>query len=268
MPGLIFDCDGVLIDTEHGHLRAFNEMWRQAGVPWSWTAAQYAAKLRISGGKERLNSLYDESAFRAAWPVPSCRKEWRQVVESWHRLKTQIFLQLVRSGQVQARPGVARIAAQSHAAGWRTAVATASAAESAQAVLNHVMGPRLAAGFAVIGGDSVEAKKPAPDVYLRAAQVIGQQSRDCVVIEDTCNGLRAATAAGMVCVVTPTQVSKDEDFDQAALVISCLGDPDGPVGTVLRGPADLAADGCLRVDDLTGLLTARDRYIAVPGGER
>lgn len=268
MPGLIFDCDGVLIDTEHGHLRAFNEMWQRAGVPWSWTTAQYAAKLRICGGRERLNILYDEPAFRAAWPVPSCRKEWGQVVESWHRLKTQIFLQLVRAGEVQARPGVRRAAQEALAAGWSTAVASASSTESAQAVLDQVMGPRLATRFAVVGGDSVQAKKPAPEVYLRAARVIGEQRRACVVIEDTGNGLSAATAAGMVCVVTPTQISQDENFDQAALVISCLGDPSGPAGRVLRGPAGVAADGLLRIGDLEALLTTPLRHIALSAGKR
>jgi beta-phosphoglucomutase-like phosphatase (HAD superfamily) len=49
--GLIFDCDGVLADTElHGHLVAFNEMWKQLGVPWQWSAGQYAEKLKIGGG--------------------------------------------------------------------------------------------------------------------------------------------------------------------------------------------------------------------------
>ena len=48
---LIFDCDGVLADTERdGHLVAFNRMWREQGVNWQWSLAQYAEKVKIGGG--------------------------------------------------------------------------------------------------------------------------------------------------------------------------------------------------------------------------
>ena len=64
---LIFDCDGVLADTERdGHLVAFNRMWRETGVEWQWTLSQYAEKLKIGGGKERLSSLAKDDDFRAA----------------------------------------------------------------------------------------------------------------------------------------------------------------------------------------------------------
>ena len=66
---LIFDCDGVLGDTEQfGHLPAFNQMWKECGVPWSWSVDEYGRKLKIGGGKERMASLFSEPAFLAAWP--------------------------------------------------------------------------------------------------------------------------------------------------------------------------------------------------------
>jgi beta-phosphoglucomutase-like phosphatase (HAD superfamily) len=58
VPALIFDCDGVLADTEQdGHLRAFNETFQHFGLPVNWSVADYAEKVRIGGGKERLRSL-------------------------------------------------------------------------------------------------------------------------------------------------------------------------------------------------------------------
>ena len=66
---LIFDCDGVLADTElDGHLVAFNQMWLKLGVPWQWSPEQYAEKLKIGGGKERMARLFQEPEFRKVRP--------------------------------------------------------------------------------------------------------------------------------------------------------------------------------------------------------
>ena len=68
---LIFDCDGVLADTEaDGHLVAFNQMWREQGVNWQWNLEQYAEKVKIGGGKERMFSLGRDDDFRAIYDVP------------------------------------------------------------------------------------------------------------------------------------------------------------------------------------------------------
>ena len=68
---LIFDCDGVLGDSErHGHLVAFTQMWREFAVPWQWSDLDYRTKLKIGGGKERMASLFAEPEFRRVFPVP------------------------------------------------------------------------------------------------------------------------------------------------------------------------------------------------------
>ena len=78
--GLIFDCDGVLADTElHGHLVAFNRMWKKLGVPWQWSDEQYAEKLKIGGGKERMASLFLEQGVSAGIP----RSEKRRRAQSF-----------------------------------------------------------------------------------------------------------------------------------------------------------------------------------------
>ena len=69
---LIFDCDGVLADTEpFGHLPAFNQMWREMGIPWEWSVDEYGRKLKIGGGKERMASLFGEDAFLARYTPPA-----------------------------------------------------------------------------------------------------------------------------------------------------------------------------------------------------
>ena len=252
---LIYDCDGVLADTERdGHLVAFNRMWREQGVDWQWDLDQYAVKLKIGGGKERIASLGHDADFRSAYQVPAAEDEWLEVVAGWHKRKSEIFKELVMSGALPARPGVKRLAQEAHDRGWILAVCSTSALPSVQAVLDSVMGKDLSSKFAgVFAGDIVKAKKPAPDIYNYAADALGLAHRDCVVIEDSRNGLQSATAAGMACVITQNALTEGEDFSEAALVVDSLGDPGQPARVVANRSA--ARPGALiTVEDLEAIV--------------
>ncbi len=233
---LIFDCDGVLGDTEQfGHLPAFNQMWKEAGVPWAWSVEEYGRKLKIGGGKERMASLFAEPAFLAAWPEcpsdPAARKE---LIASWHKRKSAIYKEIILAGCIPPRSGVKRISEEALAAGWLLAVASTSAEESVRAVLRHAMGESTAARFLVLAGDCVKAKKPAPDIYVLTAEKLGVPPADCVVVEDSSNGVTAAADAGMKCVVTVSGYTREEDFSRAAIVLTCLGDPGGELCQVIE----------------------------------
>lgn len=255
-PALIFDCDGVLIDSEHSsQLRAFNQMWLEMGVAWEWSDAEYAAKLRISGGKERLDSLYHEPDFRACFPVPDSRAEWLHTIHLWHQRKTEIYVDLVTQGAVSPRSGVRRLAREALAAGWDVAVASSGVERSVRAVVRQVMGPELAERIPIFGGDRVPEKKPAPDIYRFAARTLHQDAASCLVVEDSRNGVLAAVQAGMTCLVTPTGPSTHDPFDEAALVVSDLGDPGGEPVSVLRNPAGVVVGQCIGIEDLTRLLS-------------
>ena len=135
MPFLIFDCDGVLADTErNGHLPAFNRTFEEFGVPVQWSDADYAVKVLIGGGKERMASLLTPE-FVAANGLPADEEGQRELLAQWHRRKTAIYTDLVESGALPARPGIARIAGEADAAGWGLAVASTSAEASVRAVL-------------------------------------------------------------------------------------------------------------------------------------
>jgi HAD superfamily hydrolase (TIGR01509 family) len=226
--GLIFDCDGVLADTElHGHLAAFNEMWKKLGVPWQWSAAQYAEKLKIGGGKERMASLFLDKEFRQVFAVPESEEDRKALLARWHKEKTAIYQQIIASGSIPPRSGIKRIAEAALAAGWKLAVASTSAKPSVEAVLNHVVGESTAKRFTVLAGDVVAAKKPAPDIYLLASKNLGIAPENCVAIEDSRNGLLSADSAGLPVLVTTSWFTTEEDFSEARLVVSALGDPGG-----------------------------------------
>ncbi|PPB48040.1 haloacid dehalogenase [Arthrobacter pityocampae] len=266
MPALIFDCDGVLADTEqYGHLPAFNQTFTEFGVPVQWSVDEYAEKVKIGGGKERMRSiltpalaaelgLHDDAATDAA-------------ILAWHKRKTAIYKGLVESGVMPARPGIARIVREAHDAGWTLAVASTSAEPAVRAVLTHAVGEDLAAHFAVFAGDVVPAKKPAPDIYLLALRELGVQADDAIVVEDSGNGLRAAVAAGLRTVVTVSGFTREEDFSGAALVVGSLGDPDGDPVEVLADPHGAGVRGVVDLATLQALLATPASHTPSTGTE-
>jgi HAD superfamily hydrolase (TIGR01509 family) len=218
MKALIFDCDGVLVDTERdGHRVAFNGAFAEAGIAVEWNVALYGDLLKVAGGKERMKHYFD----RRGWPPG---KTAETLIPELHRRKTTIFTRLIAGGSLPLRPGVTRIVDEAHAAGIRLGVCTTSDPRSTDGVLD-LMGARRKAYFEfVLAGDVVARKKPNPEIYDVARERLGLEARDCVVIEDSRNGLLAATGARMPCLITKSAYTQDEDFHEAARVVAELGD--------------------------------------------
>jgi dihydroxyacetone kinase phosphoprotein-dependent L subunit len=256
---LIFDCDGVLADTErYGHLPAFNQTFAEFGLPVRWSVAEYREKVRIGGGKERLASLLTPE-FVAAAGLPADPARQRAEVAAWHRRKTEIYTGLVASGAVPPRPGIARIVAEALAAGWTLAVASTSAEVSVRATLERAVGAENARAVTVFAGDVVAHKKPAPDIYRLALDSLGVPARYVVVVEDSRNGLLAATGAGLACVITVNDFTAGEDFSEAALVVSSLGDPGGERTEVLANRSRAAPGGWIILADLASVMPGSDQ---------
>ncbi len=237
---LIFDCDGVLADTERdGHRPAFNQTFREHGLPVEWDEDEYAVKLQIAGGKERMASLLTPDFVREHG-LPADPEGQRELLAGWHKRKTEIYTEMVAAGRLPTRPGIRRIIGEAQDAGWILAVASTSAEPSVRAILEQACGPERAARFdLLLAGDVVPKKKPAPDIYLLAIERLGVEPAETLVIEDSRNGLVAATAAGLRCVMTVNGYTEEEDNTEAVLVVSSLGDPDGERTRVIanRGAA-------------------------------
>ncbi|MDQ0821408.1 HAD superfamily hydrolase (TIGR01509 family) [Arthrobacter sp. V4I6] len=253
MPALIFDCDGVLADTErYGHLPAFNRTFADFGLPVHWSEADYAGLLRIGGGKERMASLLTAD-FVVANKLPAAPEAQKELLAAWHKSKSQHYAAAVEDGQMPARPGIVRIVDEARSAGWQLAVASTSAESSVRAVLEHVVGEERAAGFRIYAGDVVARKKPAPDIYELAIADLGITAKDAVVVEDSENGLRAALAAGLKTLVTVSSYTAEENFEGAALVVSSLGEIDEPAD-ILSDPLTLCPRGEVTLATLTAIL--------------
>jgi HAD superfamily hydrolase (TIGR01509 family) len=245
---LVFDCDGVLADTErYGHLPAFNATFEQFGLPVRWSEREYGEKLKIGGGKERMASL-------VAGLDPADRAE---TLRTWHKAKTAAFKRLVAEGRVPPRPGIARIIGAALEQGWTVAVASTSAEESVRTVLETAVGATVAERIPVFAGDIVPAKKPDPAIYRLALEKLAVRPAETLVVEDSRNGLLAATGAGLRCLVTVNDYTRDEDFAEAALVVSELGDPGRPPIEVLANRSAARPGDYLTLDDLRVLEASR-----------
>ncbi len=250
---LIFDCDGVLADTErYGHLPAFNQTFQKYGLPVHWSEEEYAEKLKIGGGKERMASLLTPEFCTSAGLAQEA-SALNSYLSTWHHEKTEIFKQFIRAGRLPGRPGIRRISQEAFALGWKLAVASTSAEELVRGVLEHVVGPELAGHFLVLAGDVVPHKKPAPDIYLLALKELHLSSQQAIVIEDLRNGLLAANAAGLQCVITMSSYTVEEDFSEACLVVSDLGEPDAPM-RLAANRSPITPGAWLTCHDLAGLL--------------
>ena len=267
MTALIFDCDGVIADTErYGHLPALNATFDEYGLPAHWDEAEYGRRLKIGGGKERMASLFTDPGFVEAAAIPDDAQARAALLDTWHKSKTVHFRNLVGDGKLPARPGIARIIPAALDAGWTVAVASTSAEESVRAVLEHAVGPETAGKISVFTGDIVPAKKPDPAIYLLTMDRLGLDATDTLVVEDSRNGLLAADRAGLACLVTVSGYTREEAFDEAVLVVSELGDPGRPPIEVIanRGPA--RPGDYLTLDDL-GVCAGVRTPNATPAGQ-
>jgi dihydroxyacetone kinase phosphoprotein-dependent L subunit len=251
---LIFDCDGVLSDTEReGHLPAFNRTFCEFGLPVQWSEEEYGERLKIGGGKERMASLLTPEFTASARLPPDHAAQMREVAR-WHKRKTEIYIGMVAEGRLPPRPGIARLIGEALDDGWLLAVASTSARESVEAILERAAGRPNAARFAaVLAGDVVANKKPAPDIYNLAIERLGVDRPDVLVIEDSRNGLQAAVAAGLRCLITVSSYTRRENFDEALLVVTDLGEPGGGI-EILANRSNARPQGWIRMMDLSKCL--------------
>lgn len=129
-------------------------------------------------------------------------------------------------GKIPLRSGVARLINEARQAGLRLAIATTTTPENVTALLTHTLGADSLNWFEVIAaGDSVPAKKPAPDIFTWALAKMKLQPNEAIAFEDSRNGILSSKAAGLKTIITVNGYTAKDDFSQAELVLDQMGDP-------------------------------------------
>ena len=222
---LLFDCDGVLVDTEaEGHRIAFNEAFARNGLDHTWGLEQYGVLLETGGGKERMDAYFKTCPDVEPYKSLTDEASRKAFLKEMHELKTDIFNELIESGKLPVRPGVSRLINEAIEAGGKVAVCSTSNERAVSNIVKVLLGDAIADKMRVFAGDCVPKKKPSPDIYNLAAETLGVSPARCVVIEDSKIGLAAGKAAGMRVVVTESYYTGGEDYAEADVVFKEIGD--------------------------------------------
>lgn len=237
LKALIFDVDGTLADTERdGHRVAFNQAFAEVKLDWFWDVDTYGILLKVAGGKERIRYFIDK--FKPVSGVPA---DLMGFIDELHQSKTRHYLELLESGAIPLRSGVERLLKEARLAGLRLGIATTTTPANVTSLLSATLGSESIAWFDVIAaGDVVPEKKPAPDIFQYALNKMDLSADQCIVLEDSENGLLSALQAGLKTMVTVNDYTRNDQFIGAAIVLDQLGEPDSSF-TVIHGDADAAS---------------------------
>jgi len=217
---LIFDVDGTLAETEEAHRKAFNAAFVKANLGWRWGRVMYKDLLRVAGGKERIRAF---DRLRGEASVLSDAE-----IAELHRVKTMIYGDLIAGGGCSLRPGVSSLLTAAAARGQRLAIATTTSRDNIDALLYPALGRDWADRFAaIVAGDEVSKKKPAPDVYLEVLSRLNLSASECLSIEDSGIGLMAASRAGIPVLISRSAYFRDDDFSAALVAVDDLTEVSG-----------------------------------------
>lgn len=242
---LIFDCDGVIVESEELHRISYNQCWEAEKLGFEWDTAFYEMlQNSIGGGKEKMRWYFNKYGWPDGQPadVASLVESREALISHLHKEKTRMYKDLILSGDAKVRPGVLRLMDEAAARGLKLAICSAANAEAVHLVLDQLVGQeRLAKFDLILAGDVVQKKKPDPMIYNVAREKLGVAVEDCVVIEDSQIGLQAGVDAGMKVVITHTPYTASQEFIGAMAVYPALEQENGDMVTVDSLFPELAA---------------------------
>jgi HAD superfamily hydrolase (TIGR01509 family) len=193
---VIFDMDGVLVDSEPFGFEALRRVMARYGLPYT----------------EAENAEFLGRTTRESCRILKARHGLPESEETLADLYIEGMLELIGRGPIPMA-GVPEVLERVRASGYRMALASSAELRVIHANLTALsLGPLFEA---VVSGTQVGRGKPAPDVFLAAAERLGVPPAECLVIEDSRNGLLAAKAAGMRCAVAPCAHTRHQDFREA-----------------------------------------------------
>lgn len=205
---VIFDVDGLMIDTEKLHSEAHEAVIREYGkVP----VTNDFGIVHIIG-----KSIYENSEIiRRKYNIDADAK----TLEEKKHLE---YLRILKHKKIAPLPGVKKLYALLKKAGIKVALGTGGTKRALPLILENIGMPD---SFEVIVAlEDVKRGKPTPDVYLEVAKRLGVEPKFCVVLEDSQSGVEAAKNAGMKVIAVPNSYTKHQDFSKADKIINSLSD--------------------------------------------
>lgn len=189
MFSVIFDMDGTLLDTQSICVPAWDYAGEMQGVYGVGSHIKYVCGMNEIGWTEYLEQNFSDMDIEL----------FKQTMRDY----------IIKNGKVTYKKGAEKLLAFLQEKGVKLALASGSSHNSINHHLKEVDATDV---FSVIvGGKDVENGKPAPDIFLLAAEKMGVDPKDCFVIEDSANGIRAGYSAGMKCIGIPDVAPFSDD---------------------------------------------------------
>jgi len=199
---VIFDIDGLMLDTERLFLKAWDWAGEQLGVgPFGYLAMKTLG-MTVDADRAIINETFGG----------------RITLEQVSALKKEYFRRYFDEHGVPVKKGLFELLKWLKEKEIRISVATSTPAKTALPELEEA--GILPYFDEAVCGDMVKNGKPAPDIFLMAAEKLGAAPENCMVLEDSPNGIRAAFAAGMTPVMVPDLVEPDEEMRKKAFCIA------------------------------------------------
>lgn len=200
---LIFDMDGVILDSQPYHFAVEEKIFREKGIAVSTEESHSFVGMAGDRMWARVKEKF------------GLKESVRELMDFDNRIRIDYFASLEN---LQPMPGIMELLEDVRRNSIRTALASSSSVEVIDIFISK-LGIRHYFQQ-IVSGDFVEKGKPAPDIFLHTAQALQEPAADCVVIEDSANGVKAAKLAGMKCVGFSNANSGDQDLSLADIVIN------------------------------------------------
>ena len=191
---VIFDMDGVIFDSERRIADLWREVAEEKNIPDIEVAVIRSIGITDVATKQVFKELYGED-----FPY----EEYKKIVSSRFHARYD-------NGKLPTKPGIKELLVFLHENGVPTAVASSTRTAVVEAEIRDA--GLLPYFDRIIGGDRVTHSKPNPEIFLKAADALGEKPEDCYIIEDSFNGIRAAHAAGMHPLMVPDLLEPDEEI--------------------------------------------------------
>lgn len=225
---VFFDQDGVIIETEKdGHRVAFNSAFKEFGLEFEWDVQYYHDLLKVGGGKERLKYFLENIKFNGM----EYNNSPDNYIKKIHLRKTEIFVELIRSGILPLRPGIRRLMEEINNKGLLLGICTTSNEKAALAVEKYML-TGIKIDF-ILSGDIVKHKKPDPEIYRMALEKSGVSPENVFVVEDSRIGVLAGKTAGISVIATLNEYTKNEDVSLADIIVNSLGEPESDYNEII-----------------------------------
>jgi len=203
---VIFDLDGVIVDSEKAHLHTFNKALAPLGV-----------KILPAVWKRDYTGVGSVAILQDVFAKHGIKQDIRPTLSK----RAEIYQDHVEQKGLQATPGIKEFFATLQKNGVATAIASGGHKP-------HILASMMAIGMPnmpFVGLEDVKNRKPAPDAFLLAAEKLGADPLECIVFEDSLAGIKAAAAAGMPCVALTTTMPRKALDGKAAIIINDFKSP-------------------------------------------